>query len=169
MYAAQLTRPDIAHAVGVLSSFNSNPGQQHWNAAKRVLRYLKGTKSNKLCFNSNGGNLEGFCDADWANDIDDRKSITGYVFVLSGGAISWQSRKQQTVALSTTEAKYMSLTSAAQEAMWLRGILKELKVIESSAVPIYSDNKEQWTYGTSECSGPAQNTWKSNIISWSTA
>ena len=120
LYAAITTRPDIAQAVGVVSKFCANPTQSHLTAAKRILRYLKGTVylglSYKKCAD---GNLIGYSDADWAGDVDDRHSTSGNVFLLAKGAVSWLSKKQATVALSTAEAEYVALSTATQEAIWL--------------------------------------------------
>ena len=88
MYATIGTRPDITFAVTLLSQYLKNPGHTHWEQAKRVIRYLKGTRDHELTFGSAGG-IEGFTDANWGNDIDDRHSICRYVFTLNGGAISW--------------------------------------------------------------------------------
>lgn len=126
LYIAQGSRPDITWTVNNLSKFNKNPGQSHWMAAKRVLRYLKGTLSAKLkFFRDVNSNFIGFCDSDYAGDLDDRHSCSGYVFLMQGGSISWCSSKQQTVALSTTEAEYMALSSTVQEALWLRQFFQE--------------------------------------------
>ena len=120
VYAMIGTRADIAFAVGVVSQYMANPGPRHWVAVKRILRYLKGTMDDVLRYGGSYSNLQvvGYCDADYAGDIDSRKSTTGYVFLLNGGAISWNSKKQPTVALSTTEAEYMAATHAAKEAIW---------------------------------------------------
>jgi hypothetical protein len=85
--------------------------------------------------------LVGYCDSDWGSNIDDRRSITGYVFLLSGGAVSWQAKKQPTVALSSVEAEYMASTQATKEAIWWRTFLKELSVHTSSAILIFSDSQ----------------------------
>ncbi|KAH7387965.1 hypothetical protein KP509_16G051000 [Ceratopteris richardii] len=103
MYAMVATRPDIAHAVGVVSRFMANPGRAHWEVVKSILRYLKGTKSKCLCYGKGPLELKGFCDSDMAGDVDTRKSTSGYVYILAGGAISWCSRLQRIVALSTTD------------------------------------------------------------------
>ncbi|XP_063811755.1 uncharacterized protein LOC135049802 [Pseudophryne corroboree] len=109
------TRPDITHAVSRASQFANNPGRQHWIAVKRILRYLKDTSSLKLRFTkSKDTSLNVFWDADWGSDEDDRRSYTGYLFALAGTAISWASRKQPTVALSTTEAEYKVLTETSK-------------------------------------------------------
>lgn len=120
LYISQGTRPDISFAVNTLSIFNNNPGKAHWIAAKRVLRYLKATIDTKLQYSKDElSNFSAFCDADWASNIDDRRSCSGYVFLSQGGAISWCSRRQPTIALSTTEAEYMALSSTVQESSWL--------------------------------------------------
>ncbi|XP_062713882.1 uncharacterized protein LOC134290716 [Aedes albopictus] len=121
MYLAQCTRPDILFAVNVLSRFNQNPGPKHWIAVKHVLRYLRGSSQQKLHYKRDA-NLEvvGYCDADWGSDPEQRKSTSGYVFLASGGAISWSCKKQPTVALSTCEAEYMAVSAAVQEASWWR-------------------------------------------------
>lgn len=140
MYLATSTRPDIMHAVSLLSQFNENPGPNHWKAAKRVLRYLKGTKSMKLVFKRAMEKLVGFADADWGNNADDRCSYTGYFFKLANVAISWSSRKQKSVALSRTEAEYVSLSKAAKEAIHLKKFLGEILGNQEELV-IYNDNQ----------------------------
>ena len=118
LHAARATRSDIAHAVGLVSKFNSAPTQAHLTAVKRIFQYLKGTVDIKLQYRSTGEKLLEYSDADWVNDTDDRHSTTGNVFIMSGGAISWLSHKHSTVALSTAEAGYIALGSATQEAIW---------------------------------------------------
>ena len=129
IYLMSCTRPDLSFVVTSLSQFMSNPNAGSMIIAKHVLRYIKGTKENKLCFSKIEGNMiiNGFCDADWASS-EDRKSITGYCFQLSnhGPLISWKSRKQPTVALSTCEAEYMSLVSAIQEGKYLKSLIIEV-------------------------------------------
>lgn len=123
MYLAQSTRPDILFAVNTLSRFNNNPGLKHWNAVKHVLRYLRGTSGFKLVYKKDAdSSIVGYCDADWGSDLDERKSTSGNVFLAQGGAISWMCKKQPTVALSTCEAEYMSVSAAVQEASWWRGL-----------------------------------------------
>ena len=125
MYLTTCTRPDIAYAVGMLSRYSSKPNQSHWVAAKRVFRYLKGTINFGLMYSDDSCVL-GYSDADWAGDVDDRKSTSGYMFRIAGGPVSWRSRKQDTVALSTAEAEYVALSSAAQECVWMRRLVAEL-------------------------------------------
>lgn len=129
LYIAQGTRPDIAYAVNTVSKFNNNPGKAHWAAVKRIMRYLKGTITAKLEYSKDGNQeMIGYCDADWANDSDDRRSTTGYCFMRQNGAISWNSKRQKTIALSTAEAEYMSLSSITQEALWLQKFENEFKM-----------------------------------------
>eukprot|EP00253_Pinus_taeda_P024748 PITA_24748 len=109
MYEMVYTRPDIAHAVGVLSRFMSKPAKEHWTTMKRVFRYLRGTSDYGLCYQGRAGldrvlDIHGFVDAEWAGDLDKRRSTSGYVFNLFGGAINWMSKKQSVVELSIIEA-----------------------------------------------------------------
>eukprot|EP00253_Pinus_taeda_P032605 PITA_32605 len=108
---------DIAHAVGVLSKFISKPGKEHWTIVKRIFRYLRGTSDYGLCYQGRPGldrvlDIRCFVDANWAGDLDQRRSTSGYVFSLFGGAVSWMTKKQSIVALSTTEVEYMVTTLA---------------------------------------------------------
>lgn len=143
LFLAQATRPDLAYAVHNVSRFNNNHGEAHWQAVKRIFRYLKATVGYKLVY-CNGTELDlvGWTDADWASDIDGRKSVTGYVFIMSSGAISWRSTKQQSVALSSTEAEYMALAATVQEAIWLKQLCGELGIVlQHDQLPIYCDNQ----------------------------
>lgn len=141
LFAAQITRPDISYAVNLLSRFNTNPGKAHWSAVKRVMRYLKGTANKGLVYGPDPRSLVGFCDSDWAGDVDDRRSTTGYIFLLQGGAISWCTRRQRTVALSSTEAEYMSMVSAMQECIWLQRLQLELIGTPTESTTLHCDNK----------------------------
>ena len=144
MYAALVTRPDIAFAVTALCQFMAQPSMAHWLAAKRVLRYLQGTQHYELAYGwaaGKGHQLYGYSDSDWGNDANDRRSFTGYVFLLHDGAVSWQSCKQPTVALSSVEAEYMAATQAAREAVWWRTFLTELGHPPSTAITVHSDNQ----------------------------
>ena len=141
LYSAICTRPDLCAAVSILSQFMSGPGPEHWVAAKRVLRYIKGTLSLGLCFESNNGLiLHGYSDSDWAGDTVDRKSRSGYVFMLGGATISWMSKKQSVVASSSTEAEYIALSIAGQEATWLRRLLGSLNQNQTKETVLYGDN-----------------------------
>ena len=141
IYAAIATRPDIAHAVNTLSKFNSSPTEGHLTAVKRVFRYLKGSIKLHLRYQSNGEEMEGYSDADWAADSEDRRSTSGNAFLMSNGAISWTSRKQPTVALSTSEAEYIALCLATQECVWLRQLRKDLKINDPNPTTINEDNQ----------------------------
>ena len=141
LYLSICTRPDISNAVGVLARYMSTPYTSHWTAAKGVLRYLSNTADYGLLYSGNSGlELLGYCDADFASDTDTRRSTTGYVFLLHGAAISWASRRQQTVAVSTTEAEYMAAANATKEALWLRKLLRDLH-ISCPTVLILADNQ----------------------------
>ena len=126
MYVMVCTRPDIAHAMGVMSRFMSRPGKQHWEAVKWILRYLRGSSDTYLCFTSESLKLQRYVDIDFAGDIDSRKSTTGFVFTLGDTAISWASNLQKIVTLSTTEAEYVVATEARKEMIWLHDFLDEL-------------------------------------------
>jgi len=150
MYLMIGTRPDIAAAVSIISQFASNPTILHHQAAKRIIRYIKGTINLKLNYEEklNYGDVRerepmliGYSDANWGNDVNTRRSTTGYIFYLSGGAISWSSKRQATVALSSTEAEYMALTQATKEAIWLRGLLAELNYTQERATTLFEDNQ----------------------------
>lgn len=143
MYAMVCTRPDIAHAVSVVSRYMANPGKLHWCAVKWILRYLKGTTDMGLVFDgaSSSRIFVGFVDSDYAGDLDKRRSLTGYIFRFSGAAISWRSTLQSTVALSTTEAEYMAATEAVKEAIWLRNLVTELGVQQEPNSVVFCDNQ----------------------------
>lgn len=142
MYVAQISRPDVCFAVSALSRYNNNYGRAHWAAVKRVLRYLKGTIDFKLLFiPKQNDEVVGFCDADWASDLDKRRSTTGYVFLSQGAAISWTCRRQPTIALSSTEAEFMSMVAAIQEALWLKRFETEMFLEASKTILLYCDNQ----------------------------
>jgi hypothetical protein len=129
MYAIVCTRSNIAHTIGVINRFLSNPGRVHWNVVKWILRYLRGTTNHYICFGStNNSVLEAYTVADWAGDIDSRKSTSGYLVCFENGAVSWQSKLQKCVALSTTEVEYIAITKACKELIWMKKFLHELYV-----------------------------------------
>ncbi|WVZ84014.1 hypothetical protein U9M48_031098 [Paspalum notatum var. saurae] len=129
MCAMLFTRPDLSHAIGILSRYQKNHGEEHWKQIKNVLRYFKETLDYSLCFNGHNLQLQGYTDADWQEDLDHQKSTSGYIFILAGGAISWCSRKQSSVTLSSMEAEYIAASEAAKEDVWLRKFLASLKVV----------------------------------------
>ncbi|KAI3438358.1 hypothetical protein D9Q98_000796 [Chlorella vulgaris] len=140
MYLSVCTRPDLSQAVGALARYMANPTAVHWQAAKGVLRYLSGTANYGISFGSASPGLAAYCDADYAGDIDTRRSTTAYVFILNGGAVSWSSRLQQTVAASTTEAEYMAAAAAIKESLWISKLLSDLH-IDSGITTIQADSQ----------------------------
>ena len=141
-YLATHTRPDISASVGILSKFMADPGPTHWSGVKRILRYLQGTRSYGLVFTGESRDaLLGFSDSDWAGDIVTRRSVSGYVFQLGQSTISWCSKRQQTVAKSSTEAEYVALSIATQEVIWLRRLLSDLGVDISTPTEMMEDNR----------------------------
>jgi uncharacterized OB-fold protein len=144
MYAMLCTRPDLAYPIQQLSQFNSDPTNAHFQAAKRALRYLQGSQAKRLIYSKCNGEImkpiQAYCDADHAADSD-RKSISGYVFTLAGSAISWQAKKQTTVAQSTVEAEYAAMAHAAKEMIWLQYLLKDLGMSKYSPTILFCDNQ----------------------------
>jgi hypothetical protein len=142
MYASIGTRPDITYAVQSLSQFTNNPSPEHWTAVKRIFRYLNGTRDLGIVYkNCAKISLEGYTDADWGSNPIDRKSISGYTFLIGEGPITWASKKQRTVALSTMEAEYMAASLATREATWLRAMLKELGFQLEGPTALNTDNQ----------------------------
>ena len=135
MFAMIETRPDIAYATSVVSRHAKNPGKSHMEAAKQILRYLSATRDRGITFGGGDLSIQGYSDSDWAGDKEDRKSTSGYVFMLNNGPISWASKRQKTVALSSTEAEYMALTLAAKETIWIRLLMTELGLMQDDATP----------------------------------
>ncbi|KAG8492199.1 hypothetical protein CXB51_009896 [Gossypium anomalum] len=136
------TRPDIMFAVSLLSIFMHCCNVQHFQAAKRVLRYIKGTLSYGLLFSKAAElRLKGYTDSDWAGSKDDMKSTSGYAFTLGSAMVCWSSKKQSLVAQSTAEAEYVAAASAVNQAIWLRKILADLNLIQEEATEILCDNK----------------------------
>ncbi|KAK9018707.1 hypothetical protein V6N11_033754 [Hibiscus sabdariffa] len=143
MYAMICTRPDLSYALSMTSRYQANHGEGHWTAVKNILKYLRRTKDVFLVY---GGEeelrIKGYTDASFQTDKDDSRSQSGFVFCLNGGAVSWKSSKQDTVADSTTEAEYIAASEAAKEAVWIKKFITELGVIPSisDAVDLYCDN-----------------------------
>src|SRR5882672_2175112 len=149
MYVALGMWPNITFSVSFLLQFMQNPGRPHWEVVKRVFRYLRGTRDYSLVIGSSGclewtggsqDGLQGFCDADWASQ-EHCHSTSGYVFTIDGGAMSWSSKKQGIVALSTTEAEYVSLTHAMKETLWLRAFLAEIARPLRHPTTLFCDNQ----------------------------
>jgi len=155
------TRPDIAFAVATVSKFNSKPNKIHYMAAKRVLRYLKRTKTLALTYRTNlpevyhdfdlspdtlpilACHLIGFSDSDFAGDSNDRKSTSGYVFTLAGGAVSSRAKKQKLVSLSTVEAEYIGYSESAREGIWIKRVYDEIRgeVMTPKPLTLFCDNQ----------------------------
>ena len=142
MYAMLGTRPDIAFAVTRLAKFASNPSQAHMGYAYYILRYLQGTKDYALCYDgaSNSG-LVAYSDSDWAEDRDDRHSTSGFVFMMANCVVSWASRRQPTVSLSSTEAEYKAASDTCRQMAWLRNFGKELGDNMTAPTPLCLDNQ----------------------------
>lgn len=135
LYLANCTRPDLSQAVSKLARFMSNPSEDHMVAAKQVLRYLAGTPDMGILYTKDGNpEIQGYCDADYAGDMTKRKSTTGFVFTRSGGAISWCSKLQPTVATSTCEAEYIAAAHGTREALYLRNMQAD---VSGMARPIH--------------------------------
>ncbi|KAH8347582.1 hypothetical protein KR067_009651 [Drosophila pandora] len=135
------TRPDILHSTVKLAQRNASPHGEHEAAAKRVLRYLRGTSELQLCFKRTGRDIHCYVDADWAGDSTDRKSYTGWAFFAAGAAFSWESKKQSVVALSSTEAEYIALSGAAKEAMYIKKLITEMGFGGIKTLQVFSDNQ----------------------------
>ncbi|PKI41917.1 hypothetical protein CRG98_037667 [Punica granatum] len=144
MYSMVCTQPDIAHAVGVVSKYLSNPRKIHWKAMKWILRYPKGTSRLCLCFGNGKPILGGFTDADIAVDHDSKKSTSGYLFILARGAVTWQSKLHKCVALFMTEAKYIAANETEKEILWMKRFLQELGLKQDESFP-----KRSWSYARS--------------------
>jgi hypothetical protein len=142
LYLANSTRPDIAFTVSVLSRFCSNPGQAHWEAAINCLRYLKGTSTWGLVYTRQPElSLCGVVDANYAPGPDDSRSGSGYVFIMTGGPISWMAKRQKTTALSSTESEYIAANQAAVEVQWLYELFSELNLLSVFPVTVFTDNQ----------------------------
>ena len=135
------TRPDLMFVVSLISRYMGQPTKLHLQTAKRVLRYLRGITNLRIFYKKEGNDkLVAFTDSDYASDLEDTKSTSGYVFMLSSGAVSWSSRKQPVVSLSTTEAEFIAATSFACQAIWMRRILEKLSHTQGNCTTVFCDN-----------------------------
>jgi hypothetical protein len=142
MYAMTGTRPDLAFALGQCCRYISNPGKEHWMAVKRVLRYLKGTLSAGLQYGkSEALTLEAYSDAGWGGPTGTGKSVGGWLILINGSPVSWSSKLQPIVTLSSTEAELVAVTEAAKEAVWFRTLLGELGFPQDSPTTVWEDNQ----------------------------
>ena len=140
MYLAIATRPNIVFAISTVAQFSQDPTPEHWEAVKRIYRYLLGTRKLALTFGAGKQDLEGFTDADRASQ-EHQHAISGYAYILDGGAVSWASKKQELVTLSTTEAKYVAATHAAKEGIWLCRLIKKVFCPLAHPTPLHSDSQ----------------------------
>ena len=140
MYAALSMRPDIAFAVQTVSRFSIKAGPAHWEAVKQIFHYLKGTSELWLSYGMKKMKLTGYTDTD-GSMAEDRHAVSGYTFLITGGAVSWSAKWQEIIALSTTEAKYVAITHAAKEALWLRLLIFQLFELDLEPTILFSDNK----------------------------
>ena len=140
MYLMLSTRPDIAFAVNQISQFCENPQPAHWAAVKRIFSYLQGTRDYGLRFGPSISVPIGYTDSDYAGNTHTRQSTSGFIFILNGGPIAWSSRRQQCIALSTTEAEYVAACEAAKESVWLRRLLLEIIPDWKQPFPLMCDN-----------------------------
>ncbi|XP_073303043.1 secreted RxLR effector protein 161-like [Primulina huaijiensis] len=135
------TRPDIMYSVSLISRYMESPTEMHLLAVKRILRYLQGTFEFGLFYkNGEKSDLLAFADSDYAGDLNDRKSTSGYAFMLGSGVVSWSSKKQPIVTLSTTKAEFIAAASCASQAVWLKNLLEEMNFKQQGPVIIYCDN-----------------------------
>jgi hypothetical protein len=139
-WAALATHPDIAFAVATVTHFGANPGPTHWEAVKRIFCYLAGTRDLWLSYGETRRVLEGYADAD-GSMAEDRRAITGYAFLIDGGAVSWSSKRQEIVSLSTTESEYVAATHGMKEGLWLKSLLSEVFGPFSHPITLFSDNQ----------------------------
>ena len=149
MYAQVCTHPDIAYIVGMLGRYLSNPGMDHWRAAKRVMRYLQRTKEYMLTYRrSDQLEIIGYSYSDFAGCQDSRRSTSGYIYLLAGGAISWRSAKQTLITSSTMEAEFVACYEAFNQGIWLQNFVTGLRVLDGIERPlkIFCDNKSVVLY-----------------------
>jgi hypothetical protein len=142
-WISQISRPDIAFAACYLGQFSANPGPEHWAAAKRVLRYLAGTRNAYLTLGGDSKDptrLVIYSDADWARDVTNRRSVSGYIVQLGSATVSWSSKKQHTVTTSSTESDYLALSYTAKQGLWIRMFLSQIGVALPSPTVIFGDN-----------------------------
>jgi hypothetical protein len=153
IYIQTSTRPDITHAVNMVTRYMRQPTVTHMTAAKRILRYLKGTTNCGLVYEMNSSNnssvtITGYCDADWGGDQDDRRSTTGYCIFINNNLVSWNTHKQATVALSSAEAELNAIVDATKEVMWLVQLLTEMHVNVTTPVILHVDNQSAMKMST---------------------
>ena len=140
MYAMLGTRPDISYAVTMVSKFSSNPGMAHWDAVKQIYHYLLGSKDLWLTYGGDKKVLVGYANAD-GSMAEDRRAVSGYAFIVDGGAVSWSIKCQEIISLSTTESEYITATHAVKEVLWLRSLITQVFGPLTQATTLFSDNQ----------------------------
>ena len=147
MHLMVCTRPDLAYPVSVLSRYMQNPGLKHWEGVKRIIQYIKRTRDLGLRYRKTDsptcgrlGTLDGYCDSNWARDRDDMCSTGGWIFLMNGGAISWQSKKAKSPAQSSCDAEYIADGMAALEVSWMRSLFGEIGLEPSDPIPVHTDS-----------------------------
>ena len=168
LYLMTSTSPDLSVSTSLLGQFMANPGSDHWKAAKKVIRYLKGTADLSLaiqpCPNFDPANMVvAYSDSDWGKDPTDRKSYSGYVLFVGDSLIAWKCKKQSSVALSTAEAEYMALTLITTEVVWVRNLLGEIGFLQSGPSKIFCDNRSAIHMANNDVIGPNQSTFPSSF------
>jgi hypothetical protein len=141
LYLTQCTRPDIGFSVNDVSRFNQKHGNSHWTAVKRILRYLKGTANYKFRFERSDEEISAYCDSDWGSDIDKRRSCSGYTIKYGSTPVIWNSKRQRIVALSSTEAEYIALSSCTCDTLWVIQFVTELTNKKPGPAIIHIDNQ----------------------------
>lgn len=142
MHLAIVSRPDIMHGVSLVSRYLNCYDHTHWNVVKKIMKYLKETQNYGLCYQSSSSNtLQAYSDADYAKDTGTRRSLTGYVFIKNGAAVTWATQRQQSVALSTTEAEFMAACAATKEALWLKRLLTDINSVNQDTMILHIDNQ----------------------------
>ncbi|XP_052206835.1 secreted RxLR effector protein 161-like [Diospyros lotus] len=142
LYAMICTRSDIAYTISVVSQYQSDPGESHWIAVKHILKYLRRTKDMLLIYGMGDFHVDGFIGLDFQSDVNDSKSMSGFLYLLNGSVVSWKSSKQTTTTNSTTETEYLMACDATKEAVWILKFLSEVDVVPTtlSPIPLYYDN-----------------------------
>ena len=159
-------RPDILYAVSLLSRYMHCANEIHFQAAKRVLRYVKGTANFGIMFRKTSGfQFLGFSDSDWAGSSDDMRSTSGYCFSFGSGMFSWCSKKQDTVAQSTAEAEYIAAASAMNQALWIQKLLADLYMEEKKSTGVFVDNQAEFQMQTILFHMERLNIFRSRFIS----
>lgn len=145
MFLALVSKPDIGYAVNLVSRYCNKPNHGHWSAVKRIFKYLVSTTNHGILYESGGRKLEmslsGYSDADFAGDVDTRKSTTGYEFCINNSLVTWSSQRQKMVTLSTTDTEYVAAVTASKEIVWLRQLLTDLGYCPKQPTVLFIDNQ----------------------------